>query len=553
MSSLAEHRLSASGAGWAVAAPHHLASDAAAEVLRGGGNAVDGALAAAAVLTVVFPNQTSVGGDLLALVGTPDGDVRFVNASGSSARDTDVEAVLRGAGGRMPTDGAAAVTVPGVVSGWAALAERWGRHGVPGWRTSLSRAAELAREGFPVSAGLGRDLQREQRRLVRDPGMRELFFRHGEVIGTGQTLRQVALARSLDQLAEAGAGALYTGEVGKELLTFLHRMGSVLTAADLASHEVDLKHAHSTTFGGEEYLSSGGNSQGVFFLSALAALEELRQQRRGDILDPLGNDAGDIAAVLARSAADRDALCADPRFAPVPIDALLSESYARQVCADVRTGNATATARAGRAPARATGDTVAVVVADAEGNWISLIQSVFHCFGAGIADPATGIVLHNRGASFSARPDSPNRLAGGKRPMHTLMPVLVRRNGELVGSHGVMGGRAQPQIHAHLALGIAAGLPPDRAVAAPRWVLGALDEGDKVPADFVRAEQAVPTAALAAIAAYGMRVVEVADDSDEVGHAQVVRRSGSELVAAADPRADGAALAGPADAGTVPA
>ena len=137
--------------------------------------------------------------------------------------------------------------------------------------------------------------------------------------------------------------------------------------------------------------------------------------------------------------------------------------------------------------------------------------------------------------------------------MHTLMPVLVRRDGQLIGSHGVMGGRAQPQIHAHLALGVAAGLQPAPAVVAPRWVLGALDEGERVGPNFVRAESAVPTGALTTIAARGMRVVQVSDDSDEVGHAQIVRRMRAELVSAADPRADGAALAGSADAGTVTA
>lgn len=536
-----EPHLHATGAGWAVASPHRAGSEAAAAVFANGGNAVDAALAAATMLTVVYPNQNSIGGDLLALVGTAAGEVRFINASGAAARAVDVDALVAHRDA-MPVGGAEPVTVPGVVSGWSALAEGWGRLGRRGLSVSLRQAAEVARDGISVAPGLGRDLEREQETLAADPGMRDIFFRDGAILRAGEALRQPALAATLVALADDGANAMYEGAIGASLLHFLAVRGSALTAADFGEHTVDVEPALSAKFDGEEYLSSGANSQGVFFLEALNALEQLRQAAPDRPMDPAGADAGVVATVLAHAAADRDAHSADPRFSAVPVHWLLSHERAVELARLADSGRGVATVHAIAAPA--SGDTVAVVAADAEGNWISLIQSVFHCFGAGILDPATGIVLHNRGASFSLRPDSPNRVAGGKRPLHTLMPVLVRREGRLVGTHGAMGGRAQPQIHAHLALHIARGLTVGEATMAPRWVLGAMEAGVTDRRRLVRVEADVPSAAVDAISEAGLTVRTLPRWDDGVGHAQAIRRADGAFHAATDPRADGAAFAG---------
>jgi gamma-glutamyltranspeptidase len=190
----------------------------------------------------------------------------------------------------------------------------------------------------------------------------------------------------------------------------------------------------------------------------------------------------------------------------------------------------------------AAGDTVAVVAMDAEGHAVSLIQSVFHAFGSGLLDSETGLILHNRGAFFSLDPAAPNRLEPGKRPAHTLMPVLVRRGGRVVGAHGTMGGKAQPQIHTHLLLNLEAGRSPAAALAAPRWVVGSLlgEEG----VDLALAERGVPSPALDSIATAGLGMVTLGDLDEEVGHGQLVRRGADgELLAATDPRADGEARA----------
>ena len=531
-------RLVANGSRWAVAAPHAEATDAAAEVFRTGGNAVDAALAAAAMLTVVYPNQCSVGGDLLALVGTADGDVRVVNSSGRAPRAVDV-AALTADHDVMPVDGALPVTVPGVVAGWGALADRWGTRPLA---TALGPAGAAAREGVAVAPGLARDLRLEQHRLARDPGASAVFFADGAVLSAGQTLRQPQLARTLALLADQGPAAMYGGEVGEKLVELLANHGSAMTVTDLAEHTAELASAHSAVYDGVEYLSSAGNSQGLYFLQALRALEVVRADR-GQV-DPLGRDAGVVAAVLGRAAADRDRYCADPAWSPSPIDELLSDSYVRRIAKRATSGAPSRPA----GQVKASGDTVAVVAADADGTWVSLIQSVFHAFGAALLDPATGIVLHNRGASFALDPTSPNVLAGGKRPLHTLMPVLVREAGELVGAHGAMGGRAQPQVHTHLALHLAAGASLGPTMAAPRWVLGPMEAGATAGAGVVKAERDVPAEGVRAIERAGFAVEEIDSHDDGAGHGQLVRKvpgvGGPELTAATDPRADGAAVAG---------
>jgi gamma-glutamyltranspeptidase/glutathione hydrolase len=393
-----------------------------------------------------------------------------------------------------------------------------------------------------VAPGLAQDLRREERSIARDLGMRGVFFADGKPLTAGQTLRQPQLARTLAMIAEQGPSVMYGGEVGLSLAKLLALHGSAMTTEDLAEHTVQWSQAHSAVYDGVEYLSSGDNSQGLYFLQGLKALEVVRTARGP--LDPLGRDAGTVASVLARAAADRDRYCADPEWSAAPVGELLSDLYVQRIAEEAMSD--AATELLGRR--KETGDTVAVVTVDEDGTWVSLIQSVFHCFGAALLDPDTGVLLHNRGASFSLDPASPNRLCGGKRPLHTLMPVLVREAGQLVGAHGAMGGRAQPQVHTHMALHLAAGASPASAVSAPRWVLGAMEAGAGAGAGVVKAERTVPEAGVRALRHKGFDVALIDAHDDGTGHGQLVRRpqgaTGAELVAATDPRADGSALAG---------
>lgn len=531
---------------YAIASPHELASQAGADVLHDGGNAVDAALAAAAVLAVVYPNQCSIGGDFIALVGMPDGTANVLNASGRAPADVDLDA-LRSRYTDLPVDGALAVTVPGVVDGWHELARLWGTRPVS---AALAPAATLARDGVPVSEGLARDLAREAARIAADPGLSGVLGREGSVLGPGARLLQPRLADTLDLIAAHGPEAFYAGEVAASLVRLLRDNGSAMTVEDFARHRSTLEQPLKARFGPEEYLASGGNSQGGFFLAGLRVIDVLGE-RLGHTLDPLGADAGLLARVLARLAAERDLRLGDPEqdgaVGRWTASILGSPTAAERLADDMVAG---AAAPPLTTKSRPLGDTVAIVAADGSGQWACLIQSVFHAFGAGLLDPGTGVLLHNRGAAFHLAPGSAGVLAGGRRPPHTLMPVLVRdaTTGRLVGAHGTMGGRAQPQIHTHLALNLALGRGPLESVAAPRWIVGAMEAG-KVGAPVVQCETDVPEAAQQALAGLGLPTQTLGRHDDGAGHAQVVRAAldgagtpTGRLGAATDPRADGAAL-----------
>ncbi|MFE4194705.1 gamma-glutamyltransferase family protein [Paenarthrobacter sp. NPDC056912] len=521
----------------AVATPHVDATAAAHHAFANGGNAVDAALAAAAMLTVVYPNQCSIGGDAIAMVGTPDGRVTVVNGTGTSAQSLRPENYV-GDDGFVPVSGAKSVTVPGLLGAWEVLAHKWGRLPLA---SALLRAADAAAAGVPVAPGVYRDLLREEALLAKDQGCREVFFRDGTLLGAGQTMKLDRLSETLTAIAHHGIEAFYKGAIGKSIVATLKAQGSDLTSEDFGIHESSIEAPLATTFAGSEYLSAAGNSQGTFFLQGMSALDIVAREL-GHVPDAIGAEAGIVARILAETAKDRDRFLGDPRFTEIPFDELLSEEAAAGLANRALAGR-TAAAAPGRAYARRTGDTVAIVTADSDGTWVSLIQSAFHAFGSCVLDPGTGILLHNRGASFSLVPGAANELAPGRKPAHTLMPVLVRRDGQLVGAHGTMGGRAQPQVHTHLALNLALGLSPAEATGRPRWIVGQMEAGAAAPDDAttISVEQGVSTAALQKLHSAGFRTKELEPLDDAAGHLQVVRQ-GTEpgtFVAGSDPRSDG--------------
>jgi gamma-glutamyltranspeptidase/glutathione hydrolase len=418
--------------------------------------------------------------------------------------------------------------VPGAVRAWESLEGLGSRLGL---RRAVEPAIEQAADGVPVARSLAASIVEERELLRADPGAAAVFLPGDAALGPDALLRQPALARTLQAIADDGPGAVYEGDVGRSWVEALRALGSPMTTRDLAAHRTETADPISGPYRDLEVVVAPPNSQGFVLLEILAAVEALDLDP-----DPIGPDAATLAKVFRRASADRDRFLADPRRATVPIDDLLARANLERILADVRDPGE-------GVGSRATGDTVALVAADREGWAVSLIQSLYSGFGSGILDARTGVFLHNRGSCFSSDPGSPNRPEGGKRPLHTLMPVLGLRAGALAAVSGSMGGGGQPQINAMSLLRHAGlGIPVGEVLDAPRWLVGGMevDAGRSV----VDAEGRVPRDVLDAFARSGFGVRMLEDRSEDAGHAHLLAVTEAGFDVATDPRADGAALAG---------
>lgn len=502
--------------GGAVSTSHHLATEAGARALRDGGNAIDAAIAAAAALCVVYPNNVALGGDLVALVRDPHGTVSFVNATGRAARGESLEALRERHGDRLPERGVDTITVPGGVRGWATLASLGARLG---WDGLLGTARDLARHGHPLARSVARAIRIDRDALAADPGCRDLFLPGGRALDEGDAFVQPALARTFDALVAGGPDAFYTGELAASWVGGLRDRGSRIELDEVAGYRPTVSEPLSAHIAGVDVITSPPNTQGFALLRTLRALEAEA------VADPLGRDSGRLAHLFLDANRVRSALLADPDVAPVPIDDLLD-------------GPAPVLGE-GPEPA-AHGDTVGLVAVSDDGWAVSLVQSVYWAFGAALLEPTTGVLFQNRGTSFSLDPSRPSAFGGGRRPPHTLMPVLVERDGELAFALATMGGQAQAQIHTHLLLRLLGGASPIEATSAPRWVVGAQDDGDGERT--VTIESDVPAAARAALSASGLDPKRVAPRTETIGHSNVVAAlPGGGYAAASDPRSDGSA------------
>jgi gamma-glutamyltranspeptidase/glutathione hydrolase len=524
---------SARGDRWAVATPHPRASEAAAAAFARGGNAVDAALHAAVTLAVVYPHMCGAGGDLFALVQNPDGKLVAIDSSGRAPAGADPEGLRAAHGTSMPDAGPATITVPGAIRGWDALHDQGAA--LP-WRDAFGAGIEAA-EGFPISRDLAWSIGRRADELRTDPGFSEVFFADG-VPSEGDVLVQAALARTLRVLAEDGARAFYAGDVGARFVDGIRTLGAPITTEDLAGHAANLLPPLRGRYRGLDVSVTPPASQGFVLLEALAAVERL-----GIDPDPTGPDAVSLARILMAASSDRDRHLADPGSMTIHVSALLDEGHIASLCDVVRgglPGHPTSSPLVG--PPHVPGDTIALVAADADGWGVSLIQSLYSGFGAGILEPSTGIVPHDRGACFTREPGHPTELAPGKRPAHTLMPVAVHRDGDLVALAGTRGGHGQPQIDLMtLVRAFDLGLDPVEAVAAPRWLVGGMSPLRGEP--WIETEAGVPEAVRSSFERGGFRVETLAEIDRAVGHAHLLRIDGGTLIAGSDPRADGGAIA----------
>jgi gamma-glutamyltranspeptidase / glutathione hydrolase len=505
----------------AVATSHPLAAQVGLSVLERGGNAIDAAIAVAAALCVVEPTMNGVGGDLFALVW--DGaQLHGLNASGCSPSSWTP---ARFAGRvSMPALGWDAVTVPGAVSGWAALHERFATRPLP---QLLAPAIRYAQEGFPVMPRMAAVWADAAHTFRVFEEFRRVFLPDGRAPRAGEWLCLPDLAETLRAIADSNGHTFYRGELARRIAEAARTAGAALNEDDLASHEAHWVAPIAIDFHGTRIHELPPNGQGLAAVLALGILRHLPLHT----LDPDSPDAVHWQ-VEAMKLAFRDchAHVADPRRMRITIEALLDDARLEQLARSLHLERA---AEPAAMPQRDHG-TVYATTADRQGRMVSLIQSNYLGFGSGVVVPNTGIALHNRGLGFSLAPNHPNLVAGGVRPYHTIMPGFATRDGQPLMSFGVMGGHMQPQGHVQLVLRtLLYRQNPQAACDAPRWYL------DEHSALALEPEFAPELSA--SLVARGHRVLTPAPRS-LFGGAQMIYKLADGYCAASDPRKDGQAV-----------
>ena len=521
-----------------VVTPHPLATAAGVEALRAGGTAVDAAVAANAMLAVVYCNACGLGGDAFALVWDP-GESRLhgFNGSGRSPAALTIEVVRAAGHETMPTRGPLPVTVPGAVDAWAQLLGRFGRRSLA---DAVSPAARTAESGYALTGINARSIEGFLPDF--DAAARAVFASDGRAPKPGDTLRQPLLVATLRAIADGGRDAYYAGPIGAEIARALQAAGGVMTADDIAAHRGDWVDPISSAYGGVDVATIPPNSQGITALMALNVLGVLaedptwpapRSLPAGSLLDPERLHAQIEAAKVAWS--ERDRCVADPaRGLADPAD-LLSQDHARWMASRLSRDSAHRLEPT-NPPG---GGTVYLCAADADGMMVSLIESNFMGFGSGVMGGSTGIMLQNRGAYFSLDPTHPNALAPSSRTLHTLMPGMLLRDGRAEVALGAMGGDGQPQTMVQLVAALVDdGLDPQAAVDRPRFV--ASTERLGAPLDAVQIERdGLDDRGLEELRARGHEVSLVEPRTPRMGWAQVIRREpDGSYSGGADPRAD---------------
>jgi gamma-glutamyltranspeptidase/glutathione hydrolase len=549
----ARNRPDVRGARGAVVSDHPLATAAGYEILLRGGSAVDAAVATAAVLAVVRPHMNGVGGDAFALIQDgPGGPVHGLNGSGAAGSRASPEFFARGGGDGVPYKGPASVTVPGAVHAWTTAHERFGALPLA---DVLAPAVRLAREGFPVSTRLASDFAAQGDDLA--PAARARFLPGGAPPTPGTLLRNPELAAVLEAVGRDGADAFYRGRPARAITDFLAARGGHLDVGDFARHRSRWVEPLRTAYLDHTFLALPPNTQG------LAQLQQMQMARHFDLAS-MGHNTPEylhtLVEIKKRAFADRDRWVADPEGAELPVAALLDPGYlrhrAREIDPDRAAPRVAPGAMSGRGDPGAgprlrgspvadrlpreagDGDTVYLTVVDERGMAVSWIQSLFAGFGSGLMEPSTGVVLQNRGALFTLEPGHPNRVAPGKRPFHTLTPLMALRDGELAFTLGTPGGDGQTQsllqiVHNLLLFD----MTPQAAVEAPRYrSYGGVR---------VSLEDRIGPGTRRALTERGHELRVVRGWSAVFGGAQMIRvdpASGT-LFAAADPRREAYAIA----------
>ena len=511
-----------------VATSQPLAAMAGLRILMDGGNAADAAITTAAMLNVVEPMSTGIGGDCFALVyEAGSGQVTALNGSGRAPAAFTLDQARRRGLETIPLLGPLPVTVPGAPGGWETLLDRFGTMSLA---DCLAPAIVTAEGGFPVSERISMGWQRSVEKLSKDEEATRVYLPAPRV---GQIHRQPDLARTFRAVAEGGADAFYRGPLAEQIAASVQAKGGYLTAGDLAAHTTTWETPIRTTYRDVEMLEHPPNGQG---LAALVALNLVEGYDLGemDYFDPTRWHV--MIEAMRMGMADAARYVADPAVAQVPVESLLSKAHAARRRALIRPDRAMDLVAPSQPEHR---DTVYLTVVDGRGNAISFINSLYYGFGSGVVVPGTGICLQNRGACFRLEEGHPNVLDGGKRPYHTIIPAMALRAGRLWLSFGVMGGFMQPQGHLQVLSNLVDyGMNPQAALDAPRF---RVDERGGIE---VSIETGVPLKTRKALAGMGHAVSAEATFSPGFGSGDIIAldpESGA-LWGAADPRKDGCAV-----------
>jgi gamma-glutamyltranspeptidase/glutathione hydrolase len=512
-----------------VATSHVQASVAGAQILARGGSAVDAAIAANAVLGVTEPMMNGIGGDLFAIYwDAKTGKLYGLNSSGWAPQGLTPEHLKSKGNNTMPEGGIDAVTVPGAVAGWNALHVRFGKLD---WKELFQPAISYADHGYPVPELIHAFWVGAVQTISADPESRRIYLPSGQPPAVGQIFPNPDLAKALNLIATEGSGAFYQGEIAQAILSTSRSLGGTMAADDLGQFAPEWVEPVSTTYRGWTIYELPPNGQGMAALEMLNIMETA----------PASPDGPSSVAELHKKIeamklayADLRRYDADPRFAKVPIQGLLSKEYAQDRAKLIDSSKANCEVSAGKPPAS---ETTYLTVVDREGNIVSLIQSNYNEFGSGITVRGMGFVLQDRGALFSLDPGSPNVLAPRKRPFHTIIPAFMER-GDLHIGFGIMGGANQPLAHAQFVSNfVDYGMNIQAALENPRFTVS-----PKRGCNIV-IESRVPPAVRDKLTSMGHILRVDREYSTSMGRGQAVLHDSKSGVnyGASDPRADGSA------------
>ncbi|HEU4590492.1 MAG TPA: gamma-glutamyltransferase [Steroidobacteraceae bacterium] len=529
------------------ATSHPLVSQVALDVLKRGGTAVDAAIAANAAMGLMEPTGNGVGGDLFAIVwDARTGKLHGLNASGRSPQSLTLaklrEELKKIHATHIPPRGPLPVSVPGTVDGWFELHQKFGR--LP-MKELLQPAIDYARNGFPVTEVIADGWAANAKLLKQYPNYADTFMPDGRAPAKGEVFRNPLLADTLARIGEGGRDAFYKGDIARRIEQYMRANGGYLTAADLAAHHSEWVQPVSTNYRGYDVWELPPNTQGVAALQMLNILEHYDLKAMG-----FGSPEYLHLFIEAKKLAfeDRARYYADPQFAQIPLQVLLSKAYAAKRRALIRLDKAAleypVDPSVMNPGALDRGDTIYMSVADEAGNMVSLIQSNYRGMGSGMTPDGCGFILQDRGELFSLQDGHPNVYAPGKRPFHTIIPAFVTRNGRPWLSFGVMGGAMQPQGQVQILVNlIDFGMNLQEAGDVPRVRHdGSSEPTDEVMHDGgqVALEVGASPATVKALQARGHKV-KVENDGDFGGYQAILRNEQGVYFGASESRKDGAA------------